>query len=91
MEFQVHKLVGCVGVGILHKPTVQKNLYQYLPDAKYINHGAYMLLSNGYKYSHSSLEDNFQEVPKISLNEGDKIELFYDEGKLKFRQKGYSA
>ena len=67
MEFKVKTLKGCIGVGVLHKETVCKNMYQFLPDDSYINHGSYMVLSNGYKYSHSSLKENFQEVPKISL------------------------
>lgn len=50
-----------------------------------------MLLSNGYKYSHTSVKENFQEVPRISLEEGEKITLLYEEGKLKLRQRGREA
>ena len=91
MEFLVKTLKTCVGVGIFHKPTISKNLYQYIPDAQYINHGSYMLLSNGFKYSHSSLRENFMEVNNISLEQGDKIKLEYNEGRLTFRQKHNEA
>lgn len=60
MEFMVRTLKGCVGIGVIHKPTIIKHMYQYLPDQDYINHGAYMLLSNGYQYSHTELAENFK-------------------------------
>lgn len=53
MDFNIRTLKGCVGVGVLHKPTMVRNLFQFLPDQDYINHGSYMILSNGYQYSHS--------------------------------------
>lgn len=63
----VRTLKGCVGVGILHKPTILANNFQYLPDGDYINHGGYMILSNGYQYSHSNPIENFIDYEKIKL------------------------
>ena len=56
-----------MGVGVLHKPTVVSNNFQYLPDGEYIKHGGYMILSNGYKYSHSEGSQNFVDYDKINL------------------------
>ena len=76
MEFNIKYLKGCVGVGALHKPTILKNRYQFIPDQDYISHGGYMLLTNGYQYSHSNPEENFQEYQGIVLLEGMKVRIY---------------
>ena len=60
MEFRVNSLKGCIGIGVLKKEIVTRNQYKFLTDDVDINHGGYMLLSNGYQYSHHSKRDNFK-------------------------------
>lgn len=84
MEFEIRTLKGCIGVGVLHKPTITCHQYQYLPDSDYINHGSYMILSNGYQYSHCSQEQNFREYKGISLEQGKRVRLYIEVRQLIF-------
>ena len=36
MEFNIKSLKGCIGVGVLHKPTILKNKYQLLTNPTFI-------------------------------------------------------
>ena len=54
LSFRMTKINGCVGVGIFMKQMMKKNEYKYAPDSDFMNHGAYMLLSNNMLYSHSN-------------------------------------
>ena len=43
-----------------------------------------MILSNGYKYSHSEKYQNFKEIPNLDLQKDDIVSLKYDDGYLTF-------
>ena len=88
IEFKVVSLKGCIGVGALRKDTILRNLYQFIPDQDYIGHGAYMLLSNGYQYSDSKLEENFVEYRGVCLEEGATVRVVGRGKELVFEQ-GY--
>ena len=47
-----------------------------------------MLLTNGYQYSHTQAEQNFEEFKGIVLEEGSKVRIFTRNNQLIFEQ-GY--
>lgn len=48
-------------------------------------HGAYLINSKGLSYSSTNLEDNKQQKP-LSFEEGDIVNLIYEEGNLYFER-----
>lgn len=73
-------------MGALNRNKVVENHYNFLPNPDYIKHGAYMILTNGYQYSHSELEENFVEYRGIVLEEGSRVRIFSTDSEIVFEQ-----
>lgn len=67
VSFRLVRVKGTVGVGVFVRETLEKNEYKYIPDPEFMNHGAYMLLSNNMLYSDSNKEENGRFIRKFEV------------------------
>ena len=65
--FQVKHISNWIGFGICLKNTLEKKAFKF--DYNNINHGGYLISSNGYSWSHSSKEDNMANKSFLFTNE----------------------
>jgi len=72
--FQVKNIANWIGFGVCLKNVLENKAFKF--DYNSIGHGAYMISSNGYSWSHSSKEDNMANKSFLFANEDVIVCLF---------------